>query len=504
MKKPIENLWPLLGLIIGVFLVLALADCKKDDPITELKLPGVENLGRGYDFFGEYADVSSLQSPLIEFGNYSKEVEAFGKSYAIPDEVDYIFYNQGEFTSIYGSTIQEYQSNFSLSAGLQVDYLGFQGSVRSNFSKEYYSNSNYQFVTIQDVIRKWRVSLPLEPATLRTMLTSQASADLEDLSPEALFNKYGTFLLVEAVVGARADYNVSVLKVQEYSAQQFQTYAQASYDWGVGSVEVDVESEYGKELGIFRSEAMTTLKVKGGSSQYGKYIMNGDYVPWIESVADNPVLCDFTNHSLVPIWELAATETRKTELYNYFLGLLEENELPDPVAEQVIVSDVKIVMVNRGNLDWNDPQLAISAELLKPEGYKLLQGNMNDNHCSKALFLAYDEGTLGEEGIVGLHIDRTDNGPGPWPGYYKLEPNLDEQCNSAIHFYLYAKKGTEEPILRLKLLTIDYGEDPEDYLPDGFEIVTSEVNEYWDLLTGGDKIKSMYLLYSKQPVVTWP
>jgi hypothetical protein len=46
----------------------------------------------------------------------------------------------------------------------------------------------------------------------------------------------------------------------------------------------------------------------GGSSEYGQFIINGnatDYFPWINSIRDNPVFCDFDNATpIIPVWDL--------------------------------------------------------------------------------------------------------------------------------------------------------------------------------------------------------
>ena len=524
----------LAGVIFITFLLLTLFTCKVDDDTVLLdadKLPGLEYLGRGYDFFGEYADVSAVKSPLIDLESFTKEVNAYGVTYAIPDAVDFILYNKNEISSIYGQDIQEYQKSLSIAAGAKVKCWGFKASVKTNFSEQYYSRSDFQFITVKNLLSRWRLTLPLDIPTLQGMLTQSAASDLEFMDPGLLFSKYGQFMLAEAIIGARADYSASALRTQEFSSTEFQLSARMSYSWLVGSASANISVEDEEKINNFRSQSVVNVVTKGGASQYGQSILEGNYGPWIESVENNPVLCDFTQRSLIPIWELCKDPVRKAELEQYFEQLGEAEKLPDPTQGSLAITDIEIVKVIRpDNIAWDNPYLAQIASRQKP-GWRVLPQNMNNGSCDKALFLAFKEVSpwTGDGGYSDLFIDYLnspkDSSISVPPGYGRLYcrylpvpdslhyPNITGMllgcyCNlntcsytfpfftgsGILLYYLNCMDG--EPIRDLKIVVTDE-ENPDP--PEGYVWVLSNTIEPANLDWGLGNPKK-FLAYRKNLV----
>ncbi|MEZ4940942.1 MAG: MAC/perforin domain-containing protein [Saprospiraceae bacterium] len=500
-RKLLSNKWA--GISLLTFLLVTLLYCKADDdtvPLNADQLPGLEYLGRGYDFFGEYADVSAVKSPLIELKNFVREVNAYGIPYAIPENVDFILYNKNEINSIYGQDIREYQENLSISAGVKVKYLGFKASVKTNFAQQYYTHEDFQFATVKNLVSRWRLSLPFDVQTLQGMLTTEAAADLEYLEPAALFSKYGHFMLTEAVIGARVDYSASARRTQEYSSDNFQLYARASYNWAVGNLSVDVSSQYGQTLQTFRSQAQINLITKGGASQYGQSILEGDYSPWIESIRDNPVLCDFTQRSLLPIWELCQNPARKAELEQYFEQLNGENELPPLTKDPLLITDIKIMEVpisDETTISADDPLLAEFARRQVP-GYTVLQDNINNDGCSSALFLAYKEEkqSITNTGYSDLYVNYVGPGLSPLSGYIKFIPNLNYTCGKGDSDLLYKPWNNQGNPIRGLMIKVTDDDDPG-VPPEGYVWVLSDfiapANLDWKLVG-----KKKFLAYTTE------
>ena len=80
------------------------------------------------------------------------------------------------------------------------------------------------------------------------------------------------------------------------------------------------------------------LFVTGGNSEYAHNIQDYEqYKLWADGIKDDPVLCDFDDTSLKPIWELAEIPKRQDELKNYFYDvLLKDHPLPDKIGIDVI------------------------------------------------------------------------------------------------------------------------------------------------------------------------
>ncbi|TNE50711.1 MAG: hypothetical protein EP344_17110 [Bacteroidetes bacterium] len=495
------------GMVFLVFLLLNTFNCRVDDDIEPLAfdtLPGIEYLGRGYDFFGEYADVSAVKSPLIDLENYTKEVNAFGVTYAIPEAVDFILYNKNEISSIYGQTIQDYQRNLSISAGVSVKCFGFRASVKTNFAEQYYSHSDFQFTTVKNLISRWRLSLPFDIPTLQGMLTEAAAEDLESLAPDLLFKKYGHFLLTEAVIGARADYSASALRTEELSSTEFQIRARASYSWLTGGASASFGYSDSTAVKNFRNESVVNLITKGGASQYGQAILEGDYGPWINSVDYNPVLCDFTQRSLIPIWELCKSPTRKAELEQYFEQLGESEAIPPPSESSMAITEIEIIKVERpAGIDADNPNLAQIARRQKP-GWRILETNMNNNECDMALFLAFREESpwSSKSGYCDLFVVYDVDTSIKVPTGYRAftNANLNDKCGAKTTNKLYYLPWSTggEPIRGLRIEVISDTE-PNPIPPEGYVWVLSDIIEPANLdwrLNGSRK----YLAYTTHSV----
>jgi hypothetical protein len=155
----------------------------------------------------------------------------------------------------------------------------FTASVTTNFSRDKYTSYDYAFCTIERCIRFWRLTLPFtDIEKLRTLMLSEARDDIDTMDPEILFEKYGTHLTTEVVVGARADYNCEVEKNEstENIKTKISACAEASFKAFTGSGEYSGEWE--TDIKTFQSNSSIYLKVAGGRAEYGLLISEeGEY-----------------------------------------------------------------------------------------------------------------------------------------------------------------------------------------------------------------------------------
>jgi hypothetical protein len=280
-----------LSLVVSILLLLCIAfatGCEEDNPTepadpTDNLLPGVSYMGHGYNVFGDYAKTEFVKSALFKYDSY-QTVEVNGKSYNVPSDIEYIYVNTAEFKSISGINSHEYRERLGINASLSGSYSFFSMSVTNNYNEELYKNNYRAFCTIQNVIKKWKLTLPYTDFTkLRTMLTDEAKNDIANLAPEVLFNKYGTHFITELLIGARANYNTCVTKSTVTSSIKniFQLCAEASFKKKSGSGDFSIVTEEQRQ--IFESNSYQDLKVAGGKPEYGNYIfIAGNYEKWIE------------------------------------------------------------------------------------------------------------------------------------------------------------------------------------------------------------------------------
>jgi hypothetical protein len=428
-----------------VLLCMIIHGCDKSstDPNTnpdpqENLLPGVSYMGYGYNIFGEYARAEYVKSPLLKYDDY-QTVTVKSQAYYIPVDVQYTSVNTADFTSVSGLNSYEYRESLGIKASLGASTPAFRFSITNIFSEEQYRSNYRAFCTIQNIIRKWKLTLPYtDLVKLRSMLRDDARNDLANLAPDVLFNKYGTHFITELLIGARADYHTSVVKSQATSIikNNFQVCAEASFKKGTGSGSYNIVTE--QELQTFESNSFKSTKVSGGRSEYGSYIFQtGNYDLWIESIdnIENLTIADFTEHSLLPIWELAATDGRRNELAAAFTTYSEQFQLPSIVDQAIDGLYFEVVS--------NPP--------VTPQvGWELINVDLNRDAGGAYIYLCYHNGPDDLEAISDITFI-VNNQPVP-AGYIKIDQDLNQGAGGDYIYLCYKKEITSTPIRRVNIL----------------------------------------------------
>ena len=427
-----------------LLLALCVASCEKDNSTQPPNnpdvnaLPGVSYMGHGYNVFGEYAKSEHVKSSLFKYDTY-RSVVVKDKSYNVPTAIEYTTVNNSEFTSVYGLNSHEYMNALSVNVKLEGSYSFFSMSVTNNYNEKYFRSNYRAFCTIQNVIKKWKLTLPYtDIEKLRGMLTDDAKDDIANLSPEALFSKYGTHVITELIIGARADYNTCVTKCAATASikNNFEVCAEASFKKKSGSGSFNMVTE--QELQSFESNSSQNLKVSGGRSEYGSYIFQeGNYSKWIESIdnIENLTISDFTDHSLLPIWDLCENDARKSQLSSAFDVYAKLYDLPALLD---------------GAIDELYCEVSTNPIVTPKQGWTLINEDLNRDAGGKYIFLCYKEGLDDEASISDItFIVNTQAVPS---GYTKLPTNLNEGAGGASIYLCYTKEITTNPIRRIAIL----------------------------------------------------
>jgi len=446
--------------IFLLFLTLFIG-CKEDNPTepesdpTSNLLPGVSYMGHGYNVFGDYAKTEYVKSALFKFDSY-QAVTVNGKSYNVPSDIEYIYINAADFKSVSGINSHEYRESMSINASLSGSYSFFSLSVKNNYNEEHYRSNYRAFCTIQNVIKQWKLTLPYTDFTkLKSLLTDAARSDIANLSPETLFNKYGTHFIAELIIGARADYNTVVTKCTETSAikNNFQVCAEASFKKASGSGSFNMVTE--EQLQCFESNMTQNLKVSGGRSEYGSYIFQaGNYDKWIETInnMENLTISDFTDNSLIPIWELCADDTRKNELMSAFDTYAEQFELPALVDETI------------SGLYF---EVSSSAVVTPEPGWSMINVDLNRDAGGKYIYLCFQNGLDDQEAVSDITF--IVNSQATPDGYIKIPQDLNEGAGGAFIYLCYKKEITSNPIRRVNILVGENAQpDPGFYFAENY------------------------------------
>lgn len=397
---------------------------------TEM-LSGTSFLGLGYDVFNDYADPHQMKGEVLDFSKLSNA-----------GLIEQIQLETSEFDTIEGNSVQEYQSKLSEKAGLSGSYAGFSGAVKVNFDSSHYTHSEYSFATVETLIEKYtaRIKLGTTVATLKSYLTDNAKSVINDpgVSPEEVFVNFGTHVLRGIIVGGRLDYNVSANMSLVSSSQSIGVFAEAGYE-GAFSVNVSSETVSSSEMSSFNSVMKKGLKVYGGASEYGQYIINGDeqgYQPWIDSIKDNPVFCDFdANSPMIPIWSFCDDSSRSTQLQDGYAAYAAKRAISASLTPHQCIVDIKLY----------DLGSAYAGPNPTADGYYLIPQDLNEGAGGDFIYVLFKYGwdtDTDPAPITGMRVVNASMGDVALPGDIKPAGFCDlNRGAGGDYIYLYFSRG---------------------------------------------------------------
>ncbi len=318
---------------IRLLAIILLSIFQGQSIVAQNYAPGTDIIGFGYDVFGEYANQKSKKSYcLFEYKQYSNQMIG-NKTYSVPQKVIIENISEHIIKTVSGESVREYASNLSAQVGLAYDGLFFSGSVNSSISQSTSGSTMSYYFTYMDANTKWRISLDTRNIdALKTMLEPQFKIDIDNMDPAELFETYGTHYIASAYLGGRADYN-SISTISENTVtRDIELAVEAKYK----SVSGNTALSSSNQNTLKNAKTETKLRVIGGNSEYANNIADPvTYEKWASGIADMPVLCDFDNKSLRPIWEFASTPKRKNQLQAEFEKLLKKYPLPAEIAQSI-------------------------------------------------------------------------------------------------------------------------------------------------------------------------
>ena len=282
---------------------------------SQNNFPGADIIGKGYNIFGEFANNKSIERyRLFDFSKCKPYTNSNGQ--VLPELIISENISDHVIKTIEGSSMKEYIHNLSYNTGFKFNAFLFKASVKEQFKMNTMNTSKMFYYTYMDINTKWRLNLDTRNTdSLIQYLDKQFQKDLETLTPNKLFELYGTHFITSAYLGGRIDYSSISEMNKSISTDEIKTAINAKLHKITGNYN-DVNS-----TSRILSEAKTTtrLNVVGGNSEFAKHINNHDqYNMWAKGIKDHPVLCGFDEKSLQPIWTLTKSEARQNELKNYF------------------------------------------------------------------------------------------------------------------------------------------------------------------------------------------
>ena len=138
------------------------------------------------------------------------------------------------------------------------------------------------------------------------------------MEPQKLFETYGTHLIIEALMGARNEFNYSYSTTTTETTSSLSEKVSAAYSYISGSEDIGVKNKATQLLN--NSNFVSSLH--GGkaidTTTFSNLMKN--YPAWVDSLNTNmPTICGIKNMlSLVQIWDLTTNKDRAAQLKAYF------------------------------------------------------------------------------------------------------------------------------------------------------------------------------------------
>lgn len=365
--------------------------------------PGFEWLGHGYKGYQCYADLESKTPyPVYDMSNVQ----------ALFDDI-----NKGSYETYEATSKSEYYNQRFAKLKATGNYEMYSATVTANFEESTLRSCNVTIGTAVRIQKNYLLTVPDN-----TPLDKSFVSDLLKLTPEKLFDKYGTHVLKSFIVGAR--YEAS--SYLEDDKTENKSKAAASLSGGlklVFNMDVDGGSE--------NKEAEQTVKGRAVIKSYGGG-MEKDYTDWFAHLQARlqdkkyVAIAAFEDDSLMPLYEvLEDNDPRKAVLkskFNEYMAahaapiMLEPDPLKpsSPAATALKYNDQFMLQTEDGNyvVSYAGPgsfgrPVPCYPMLRKAEGVRLYFSGekTGDVDLGKHVYIRTTEKTLKEDNYLGRFLD---------------------------------------------------------------------------------------------------
>ncbi len=298
-------------------------------------------VGYGYNYLGEYASANSVsRNPIIRIAECKDRVSTGGV-------------NASYVAKTYsGSSVTELTNSLSTDAKFGGKYLGFKGEIGATFGKKDFSNNSNEYAISYIEVAQQNVYLEVNrQEIIKDYMTDAAYEAINGLDHESkrgttktvytadgvgfarLVKDYGTHLLVNARLGGRLKYRMTVDVSKVEGSYDLNAYANCSYSNAFVNASANVSDSLRNSYKRNASACDITVLVQGGSQSTALALggNGGDteknIEAWRKSLAEteNQTLVGLDVDGMIPLYELVDTdlpggELRREMLKDYLTG----------------------------------------------------------------------------------------------------------------------------------------------------------------------------------------
>lgn len=396
------------------------------------------------------------------------------------EATDYVKTNKHTASDIIdtvSNTVSDFYKELNASAKVEYDGVLYSGSVNADYgltnkmTKEQVLIKHVELHPVSEII------LQCQNSQIKKLLSKDFKEDIKRLSPEKLFDKYGTHLIARYALGGRLELNYNFNNVDKMSESDITIAAKASY--GNTSGEVDTHTKQVSKKLVSNSKLI--FKGIGGDGITGNSVeqLNDQYAEWVKSLDSKPEICyvyDFKN-SMVPIWELVDDEDIAKALSDEFDSYVADAES----------------MISNLNFDHSKDSVSFITDIIVasdknknnalkkiPPNYKVVCINAKTDDDDDAEHLDANKGAGGDFIYIGYLMGNEEAKAirnikvtkGGVDGYKKVDMDLNKNAGGDYIYLNYTRNGSEDS--HITAISGYYGKHYS--IPFGWEALSSTMD----------------------------
>ncbi len=279
-------------------------------------------LGYGYDVINSpYMDKNAIDfsSPILDMKKIENATLMMVKE------------NSASVEENTGSSIEELYQSYAASLNV-YGKAGkmFSGGLKSDFNGSTNEKTYYKFYKNTYSVKTFNIYMTNTLSELRNMLSEEFQSDLLTLNATALFDKYGTHLIKEAVMGGRMEISSTYSSSTATNSNSVEIAVNAHINYlKNASVNIEASTKYNEDLTQENIESVTKIKQFGGKlvDVHDTEALSNNYASWVESLNTSLEYSALSgivgDNSLLGLWELLPSDKtqRAQELQNKFVEL---------------------------------------------------------------------------------------------------------------------------------------------------------------------------------------
>lgn len=345
------------------------------------------------------------------------------------------------------STLEELTKKVSSNNSLKGSYAGFTASISADYSFNSTSSKETGFTRYTSLIVRSREYF--QNTNYKANLNPTFASDLNSLYPAALFEKYGTHVIVEGYWGGRVDASLTTLKETRTSDETMKVEVSAAFGEIVSGKSTNQLSETTKK--VINGSKFRVDSVGGGVIACNSLdSFFNVYSNWMNSLNESTYeFCGVpTSNSLLPIWELTDNSSRKAALKQYF-DEKASNSLLDIAKNDLYVTEIAIVAGGT----------AASAKANCPADFILDDQDLNQGSGGNYIYLCYKLGPKANA-ITNLLCNYSSSsskrgnyelkdGSGKTAIYYRIDVDLNRGSGGKYIYLNTTRNSRYSPIRRV-------------------------------------------------------